>query len=104
MKFSFLTFILIFYSNVLNTTEFTGKFEQGSFIIGNNVTAREANTIYLSGRVVNSTNYIQAGRNEILNPFSDSIINYRSGSRNSIRELGSNDIIQVISGGRDSIL
>tara|TARA_B100001057_G_scaffold391716_1_gene400053 strand:- start:350 stop:1150 length:801 start_codon:yes stop_codon:yes gene_type:complete len=34
MKFSFLTFILIFYSNVLNTTEFTGKFEQGSFIIG----------------------------------------------------------------------
>lgn len=76
----------------------------GSFIIGNNVTATEADTIYLSGRVVNSINYVQAGRNEILNPFSDTIINYRSGSRNSIRELGSNDIVQIISGGRDSIL
>ena len=34
MKITFLSFILIFYSNILNTAEFIGKFEQGSFIIG----------------------------------------------------------------------
>ena len=34
MKITFLSFILIFYSSILNTAEFIGKFEQGSFIIG----------------------------------------------------------------------
>lgn len=76
----------------------------GSVVIGNNLTAREPNTIYLSGIVVNSMNYIQAGRDEILNPFSDSIINYRAAGRDSIRDLGSFDTIQIMSGGRDTIL
>ena len=34
MRNILLSFIVIFYSNILNAVEFNGKFEQGSFIIG----------------------------------------------------------------------
>lgn len=84
-----------------NTVEYTAE---GSLIFGNNVRVSEPNTIYLSGKIVNSMSYISASRDEVLSPFSDGVVNYISASRDWIRELGSHDTIQIISSGRDSIL
>lgn len=74
-------------------------------ILGDNMKVSTPNTINFANVVVFNTNFITAGRDEVLSPFSDnSVINYISGSRDAVRNLGSYTNINIISAGRNSIL
>jgi len=82
-------------------------------IQGNNIfsfglsgtTIRTSNTVVFGAPIVQYVNFIQAGRNEILNPFSTTkTINYLSGSRNEVRTLGSQSLESKVDGGRDIII
>ena len=74
---------------------------EGSVIFGSNLTVTDPGTFVIGGKLVISSNYVNAGRNEILNTFPDNkTINYISASRNEVRELGSEDVINYIDGGR----
>ena len=52
MKLTFILFILIFYSNILNSAEFIGKFEQGSFIIGK---TQKGSKVQIDNRKIRTT-------------------------------------------------
>ena len=74
---------------------------KGSFIFGDNQTADQPGMIIIEGRLVMASNYVQAGRNEIINPFFDnSPVNYISASLNAVREWGSYTSVNYLSGGR----
>jgi len=63
----------------------------------------ESNRVYLATPIVVS-NFIQAGRDEVLSPFPDAkTINYVSGSRDEVRNLGFHSMENQIQAGRNSI-
>jgi len=71
-----------------------------TFVFGSDLTITESDTFYIQGKLVNAPNYISAGRNEVLSPFSDTEINYISAGRDAVRELGSYTNINIINCGR----
>jgi hypothetical protein len=74
-----------------------------SMVIGSNARVAQSDTLVITSKIAIAPNYIDAARNEILNPFFDSKpINYVSGSRNEIRNLGSYDTISYVSASRES--
>jgi len=74
-------------------------------VIGNDMTVTNSDSVNISGVLVVNTNFVSAGRDEILDPFFDnSPVNYISGSRDSIRDIGSFNNISIISAGRDTII
>jgi len=74
-----------------------------SITIGSNIKSPSDNVIYIGLALVVGPNYIQAGRDEVLNPFSTNIINYFNASRDAVRNLGSYSPIMIIEAGRDEI-
>lgn len=72
-------------------------------IFGNNIKA-EGNDLFIAPNIISGVNYINAGRNEILNPFTSFIPNIISASRDEVRQLGSHSLIQIFKAGRDTIL
>lgn len=74
------------------------------FVVGDGLTLT-GNTSIINAPVVINSNYISAGSDEILSPFSDNTpINYIYGSRDVVRELGSETNVSYIFAGRDTIL
>ena len=68
-------------------------------------TIRDSNTIIFGAPIVQYVNFIQAGRDEVLNPFSTTkIINYVDAGRDKVRPLGSQTLEMQINAGRDYIL
>lgn len=80
----------------------------GDNIIGlglNNVTLRNSNTFTFGGPIINYVNFIDAGRNEVINPFSSTkLINFISGGRNEVRPIGGNGIEMIIDSGRNIVV
>jgi hypothetical protein len=63
----------------------------------------QANTVNL-GRTIFVSNFISAGRDEVLNAFPDNkVINIISAGRDEVRPLGSFTIENIISSGRDTV-
>lgn len=76
---------------------------KNTMVVGSNTIASESDTLVITSKIAISPNYIDASRNEILNPFPDSkVVNYLSGSRNAIRSLGSYDTVSFVSASRVS--
>lgn len=77
-----------------------------SMIIGGQgEVVRESNVVKFGGISISATNFIGAGRGEILGLFpDDKVINYISAGRGVIREIGSTSKENIIKAGRDSIL
>ena len=63
-------------------------------------TIRDSNTIIFGAPIVQYVNFIQAGRDEVLNPFSTTkIINYVDAGRDKVRPLGSQTLEMQINTG-----
>jgi hypothetical protein len=74
-----------------------------TFIFGSDMSPSQ-NTFNVQAPIVNTPNIISAGRDEVLDPFSDIVINIISAGRDEVRNLGSNTAINLVSGGYDDIL
>jgi len=74
-------------------------------IIGNNQRVSEPNRIQLAQPTILVNNWVLAGKDEILNMFSEnSIINYISSGRDAVRDWGAQNNINIASAGRDDLL
>lgn len=86
-------------------TEVGSELTSNVIILGDGMSVSTSNTINIAGVLVVNNNYINAGFDEVLNPFSDnSIINWIDGSRDCVRDYGSQTNIMLISGGRDKVI
>ncbi|OJW82070.1 MAG: hypothetical protein BGO69_15850 [Bacteroidetes bacterium 46-16] len=75
---------------------------ENAVAIGNNLTVRNSNSITTNSKIIQQSDLISAGRNEVLNEFPDiSTVNFVSGGRNKVRGLGSVSPVTIISGGRN---
>jgi len=68
------------------------------------VTDSSQSGTFFIGRTVQALHILEAGRDEVLSSFTDTIINYRMAGRDEIRGIGSYDTTQHIIAGRDSII
>ena len=84
-----------------NNTFATGV--ENSFVFGSNQTIETSNEFVINGVLVQTTDEVNASRDEVLSPFSDKVTNYISASRDSVRELGSLDNVSYLSGGRYNV-
>jgi hypothetical protein len=80
--------------------EITPGVENGLILGGENLKLTQNNTIMFGSIIIGPTNYISAGRDEVLNPFATGkAVNYISGSRDAVRNLGSHDVVNKINAG-----
>jgi len=77
---------------------------QNVVVFGSDVNLSRSNMFVVQAPLVNTPNLISAGRDEILDPFSDIPINIISAGRDDIRNLGSFSPINIISAGYDTII
>lgn len=78
----------------------TDNVENSVVIGGYNMTVRQSNVVKMGGIFMSGTNYIGAGRGDVLNRFpDDKVINFISAGRGVVRELGTNSKENIISGG-----
>ena len=77
----------------------------GAVAIGNGAIVNKSDTVVINSVLIISSNYLSAGRDEVLGQFPDnSPVNYVTAGTNAIRGLGSTTTINYIRAGRDSIL
>lgn len=75
-----------------------------SIIFGSDTQVVNSNTLQINQKFIVTSNYISAGRDEVLNMYFDNKpVNYISASRDSVREFGSQDPVSYIISGRDSV-
>jgi len=88
---------------VVGDNNYVAPAVQRAMVIGSNARVAQSDTLVITSKIAIAPNYINAGRNEILNPFSDSkIVNLVSGSRNAVRNLGSYDTVSYVDGSRET--
>jgi hypothetical protein len=76
--------------------------ENGVIIGGSGEVLRQSNMVKLGGTLMSSTNFVGAGRDEVLNRFpQDKVINFISAGRDEVREYGTNAVENIVSGGYD---
>jgi hypothetical protein len=64
---------------------------------GDNGVLTESDRIKFGAIVIDGTNFISAGRNEVLNEYPEGkVVNYISASKNAVRQLGSYDVVNII--------
>jgi hypothetical protein len=74
-------------------------------VIGDDMTSNTSNTVNIAGILVVNNNLISAGKDEILNMFSEnSIINVIDAGRDKVRNFSSSNTIFLISAGRDNVI
>lgn len=79
-----------------------GNVENSVIIGGNDVTLRESGRILISRPMILVSNFISAGRDEVLNAFPDNRVeNFVSAGRDEVRPLGTHTIENLISAGYD---
>ena len=77
---------------------------QNSIIFGSNTSVVNSNTLQINQKFIVTSNFISAGRDEVLNMYFDNKpINYISASFDMVREFGSQDPVNYITSGRDQI-
>lgn len=78
-----------------------GPSQKNAVLIGgDNGLLEESDRIKFNAIVLDATNYITAGRNEVLNRFPQSNpINYLTGGRDEVRNMGSYTVVNWIDGG-----
>lgn len=88
-------------SLVVGSNNMLGAGAVNSFVLGSNQQISESNSFVTNAKVIISADLIDAGRDEVLNPFPDNkIINLVSASVNVVRQPGSADVVNVVSGRR----
>jgi hypothetical protein len=93
--------------SILGNNNITSKEEsiRNAYVIGDDVVVNTSGSVNIGGVLIVNNNWIVAGRNEILNPFStNSVINHVQAGKDAVRNLGSNVNIMQVKSGRDSIL
>jgi len=90
-------------SIIIGGSNNTIKSDNSVIINGNGEYVDSDNVTKIGGILIKGTNFISASTDEVLNPFSDGIINYISGSVDAVRNLGSFENINIISGGLDRV-
>lgn len=86
-----------------NTNKVSGGIA-GSIVFGSNTTTMNSNTLQINQRFIVTSNFISAGRDEVLNLYFDNKpTNYISGSRDAVREFGSQDPISYITANIDAV-
>jgi hypothetical protein len=79
--------------------------ENGVIIGGSGEVLRQSNMVKLGGTLMSATNFVGAGRDEVLNRFpQDKVINFISAGRDEVREYGTNAVENIVSGGYDFII
>ena len=74
-------------------------------VIGDDMTSNTSNTVNIAGILVVNNNLISAGKDEILNMFSEnSIINVIDAGRDKVRNFSSSNTIFLINAGRDNVI
>lgn len=76
---------------------------KNNLVIGDFNTVDGDNT-FKAGIIIEGYNHIDAGRDIVLDKYSNSVINFITSSRDTDREYGSHSLIQIFSAGRDSLL
>ncbi len=85
----------------------SGNIVSGSDVLAfgiNNQRIDSSGITLFNNPVVINNNFISAGVDEVLNPFSSSVINLISGSFDEVRQLGSESVVSKISGGIDVVI
>jgi hypothetical protein len=79
--------------------------ENSVIIGGNGEVVRQSNMVKMGGVLMSATNYVGAGRGEVLNRFpDDKVINFISAGRGVVRELGTNSKENIVSAGYGFII
>lgn len=79
--------------------------ENSIVIGGNGEIVRQSNMVKMGGVLMSATNFVGAGRGEVLNRFpDDKVINFISAGRGVVRELGTNSKENIVSAGYGFII
>jgi hypothetical protein len=79
--------------------------ENSVIIGGSGEVVRQSNMVKMGGTLMSATNFIGAGRGEVLNRFpDDKVINLISAGRGVVRELGTNSVENIVSAGYGFII
>lgn len=88
-----------------NNNKVADNIENSVVIGGSGEIVRQSNMVKMGGILMSATNFVGAGRGEVLNRFpDDKVINFISAGRGVVRELGTNSKESIVSAGYGFII